>query len=92
MFAHILGLFFKLVLRLYHSVVKLLSPSPVHFPPLLLLLLLLDVAMCESAHVWGGCPRRPEEGVGFSIAGVTGNCDQPDMGVGIQAHILWKNN
>lgn len=26
------------------------------------------------------CPRKPEEGVRFSVAGVTGSCEQ-DMGV-----------
>lgn len=94
MFTHILDLFFKLALRL-ETIVQLsnfFSRSPVRFPPPPLLLLLLDVSMCESAHVWCGCSRMSEEGVGFSRAGLTGNCDQPDMGVGIQAHILWKSN
>lgn len=36
------------------------------------------------------CSQRPEEGVGYSKAGITGHCETPGMGAGIQTSPMKK--
>ena len=37
-----------------------------------------------------GLPWTPEEGDGFLGAGVTGSCEPPNLGAGIQTRVPWK--
>lgn len=47
------------------------------------------LCVCEHVHTQP-CPWRPEEGTGFSGAGITQSCELPHMGAGTQS-VCWKN-
>lgn len=36
------------------------------------------------------CPRRPEAGIGFPEAGITGRCELPEGNAGNQAQVLCR--
>lgn len=40
----------------------------------------------------GAVPKRPEEGVGYSGAGVTGSSEPCDVSAKNQTQVLWKSS